>query len=67
MHLVRIIGDQSISGSLARDVDEVVVTEAKEVATDSSDIVGLRRVGKGIVRVQKDTLCGQLLKRRLEE
>ena len=35
---------------------ESVIGSTKEVATDSSDVVGLRRMGDSIERVEEETL-----------
>lgn len=52
------------SRNIRRDLPERVVVHAKVVAADGSNIIGLTRVGNGVVIGQGDTLLLELLEIR---
>ena len=46
-----------VGNTLGRDIDQVIAVKSEEVATDGCDVIGLGRVGKGVVLGERDTHC----------
>ena len=43
-------------GLLGRNVVQVIITDTPEITTNASGVVRLRRVGRTVRRVERDTL-----------
>ena len=60
MVFIRPISSRSLIKSIYA-LTEVVITSTEKVATDSSDVIGLRGVGKSVERVEKEALLAEVL------
>ena len=48
-------------GDVVGNIGEIIGCKSEEVASDGCDVVGLTRVGDGVVAGEKDTLASQIL------